>query len=597
MTLVLVLCLGTAAIATAAPATIAENVAITTTIAGVVSTDPNGRLPYHWDRRNGKVDGQAHFQAEISVADPSEPLALYIPRLGNTFTISINGHELDRYGTFPPDLYDDAATTPRYYTVPAQWLKPITAVEVTVGVTGGRGGGLSTITTGLPSEVRGAYALEYFLEVSGRLVLVVIATVLGALALLLWLRQRDAAYLYYALAELLWALLTSRTLFTTPLLPWPWWGHLSQAALVLAVPLQCKFALMVVNRDQGWLRNWTWGMLVLGIPVIAVDSLLDYKWAYAIWRVLLTLNAMAMAWAVLSATRRNALPEHKVLAAAVVLVVVAAIRDVLTSFSQDTFYFVSMTRYAWTGLGISFAWVIVERMHRSSIALVSMNATLSEQLAIQSKQLTDNYVKERIRDVEHGALLERQRLTRDLHDGLGGHLVGLLRMAHLPSVSKEDVATQLRLAVDQLKITVDAMQETDGDIPSLLGSVRYRLTRRLNAAGIDLQWDVEQLPAIAHWGVRQSYELQMILLETFTNMMVHSHASQAKLSARQKHIAGRECIEIAITDNGTGFDPTPSPVRNGRGVANMNMRAATLGAELSIQSRPGETRTQLILPL
>ncbi len=586
---------GTACGAHAAPATLIDNIAITKTIGGNTTTDPNGHLPYHWDKRNGAVDGQARFVTEVSVVDTSQPLALYIPRLGNTYVISVNGHELDRYGTLPPDLYDDAANVPRYFTVPADWLAPHTVIDITIGAIGGRGGGLSTFTIGLASEVHGPYALEYLLEVSGRLVLVVVTTVLGALALLMWMRQRDPAYLYYAMAELLWALLTSRTLFSTSLLPWPWWGYLSQMALVLAVPLQCKFALVVVDRDRGWLRHWTMGMLVLAIPVIVVNSLLPNKWLYPAWRGLMALNAVAMAWTVIAANRDSKATEHKVLGVAVVLVGVAAVRDVLTSFSPNIFYFVSWTRYAWTGLGISFAWVIAERMRRASIALTSMNAHLSDQLAVQSKELTENYARERVRDVEHGALLERQRLTRDLHDGLGGHLAAVLRMTQHASASKEDVATQLRMAVDQLKITVDAMQETDGDIPSLLGAVRYRLTRRLNAADINLQWDVAHLPVIENWGVRQSYELQMVLFEIFTNMMVHSDASQASLSARQMPYAGKDCIGIQITDNGKGFDLNGADGSRGRGIANMKMRAITLGAELSIDSRPGETRTTIML--
>lgn len=575
--------------------TVSNNVAITKSIDGATTTETNGSLPYHWDRRNGHVDGQARFVAEIAVADPSQPLALYIPRLGNSFVIYVNGHLLERYGELPPGLYDDAATAPRYFTAPAHWLAPRTVLDITVGVLGGRGGGLSTITTGLASEVHPTYALEYLLEVSGRLVLVVVTTVLGALALLLWMRQRDSAYLYYALAELLWALLTSRTLFSEPLLPWPWWGYLSQAALVLAAPLQCKFALIVVDRDHGWIKLLTQGMLILAIPAIAIHNMFEYKWVYPGWRVLLTFNALAMAWAVVSSTRQNPTSEHRVLAIAVILVGISAVRDVLTSYFVDIYYFVSWTRYAWTGLGISFAWVIVERMRRASVALASMNATLAEQLAEQGKELAETYARERARDVEQGALLERQRLTRDLHDGLGGHLVGVLRMAQLPAVSKEDVASQLRMAVDQLKITVDAMQETDGDIPSLLGAVRYRLTRRMNAADISMRWDVEQLHVIDNWGVRQSYELQMILFEIFTNMTVHSSANQATLSARRRQSAGEDYIEIQITDNGKGFDSTSVESRRGRGIANMQARAASLGAVLSILSRPGETRTTILL--
>ncbi len=152
----------------------------------------------------------------------------------------------------------------------------------------------------------------------------------------------------------------------------------------------------------------------------------------------------------------------------------------------------------------------------------------------------------------HAAMEERQRLMRDLHDGLGSHLIGALRIAQQQTMSREDVASQLRSAIDQLKITVDAMQETDGDIAAVLGAVRYRLTPRIQAAGITLNWKVGHLPALPYWGVRQSYQLQMILFEAFTNMVVHSGAKSAWMTAQKLDCEGKECIEIEVLDNGQG---------------------------------------------
>ena len=78
-------------------------------------------------------------------------------------------------------------------------------------------------------------------------------------------------------------------------------------------------------------------------------------------------------------------------------------------------------------------------------------------------------------------------------------------------------------------------------------------------------------------------------------MMGPSGASQATLSARQAQSADKAYIEIHITDNGEGFDADGSAGDKGRGISNIKMRAATLGAELSIQSRPGKTRATILL--
>lgn len=588
------LALGTGTSARASPTAI-HNVVVTKTIAGETTVDTQGRLPYHWDALNGDVDGQARFVATVSVDDLSKPMAIYIPRIGNTFVVKVNGRELESFGTLPPNAFDDAATKPYLFLVPADWLSQPTAIDITIGVLGGRRGGLDAVTVGLPGEVKPLYEWEYLLEVNARTVLVVVTVVLGILALLLAIRQREVTYLYYALAEICWAIVTARLMNTSSPLPWPIWQLCYEAAFVLAIPLQCKFCLIVVDRDRGWPRWFTTALLILGLPLIVLHGVFGEKWIVQMAIALWLLNSVVMASQVLIGTWNSSRLEHTVLKVAVLVVVASAIRDAAHHALTNLYHLTSFTRFAWTGFGITFAWVITERMRHASSALASMNETLSRQLAIRSNELAEIHARVRASDVEQGALLERQRLTRDLHDGLGGHLVGVLRMAKLPTATKEDITKQLHLAVDQLKITVDALQETDGDIPSLLGAVRYRLSRRLDAAGIDLVWNVDHLPPMENWGVRQSYELQMILFEVFTNMIVHSGANQAVLVARPLPGMGKAMIEIDIADNGKGFDSDHAAGTGGRGLANMKARADTLGAKLSISSRTGETKVSILL--
>jgi signal transduction histidine kinase len=177
-----------------------------------------------------------------------------------------------------------------------------------------------------------------------------------------------------------------------------------------------------------------------------------------------------------------------------------------------------------------------------------------------------------------------------LHDGLGSHLVGTMHMAQRPGVTGSVIAGQLADAVDQLKMTIDAMHETDGDIASLLGAARYRLDARLQSAGIELSWDVGSLPPVANWGPRQSYQLQMIIFEIFSNMIQHSASRKARLTARLSAGSAARRIEIEIMDDGRGFDVARAIAAPGKGLANIRSRAAELQADLAIDSRPGSTR-------
>jgi hypothetical protein len=68
-------------------------------------------------------------------------------------------------------------------------------------------------------------------------------------------------------------------------------------------------------------------------------------------------------------------------------------------------------------------------------------------------------------------------------------------------------------------------QDTEGDIASLLGALRYRLNPRLAAAGVQLACAVESLPEIAGWTLQKSRDLQLILFEAFSNLMTHAGAT------------------------------------------------------------------------
>ena len=73
-----------------------------------------------------------------------------------------------------------------------------------------------------------------------------------------------------------------------------------------------------------------------------------------------------------------------------------------------------------------------------------------------------------------------------------------------------------------------------------------------------------------------------IVLEAITNVLKHSGARNLRISARTRN--GNE-MEIAVEDDGVGF--SPGTTTEGIGLANMRARAAHLGGQLQILSRPG----------
>ncbi|WP_418119889.1 hypothetical protein [Variovorax sp. 350MFTsu5.1] len=600
LALLVLLLLGTGWSFPARAVTLVEQAQLTLTLHGKHPTDqppqPHAvQLPYNWDQRQGAVDGEAAFAFDIPVTDPSVPHALFVPRIGNSFRVLVDGRELARFGTFPPGPYDDASFTPQYFALPDS-SAPVRRVEIVVAAQAARQGGLSPVVAGTEAEIRPLYEDALFWQISGGRFIAIVSGVLGALSLLVWLRQRESLYLYYGLGELLWSVQTARVLFTHAPLPWPWWGVVPLAAFQAAVPLLCRFALSVVGKGDSRLARFL-GLLALLSPVTATLGItVPLLWLMPAWQILFFLSGLAMVVVVLRVAVRSPVLEHRVLGVAVVLVVLSAARDNwVMRTSPEAYAVVPWIRFAWVGFAISLAWVIAERMRKDVRAVAQMNASLEAELAERNAALEAVFAREREGEKARGALEERQRLTQDLHDGLGGQLVGLLQMAQQPGTAMNDVALHLRDAVDQLKLTVDAMHGCEGDVASALGSVRYRLGPRLQAAGIELRWDVGSLPTMTGWTARESHQLQMLLFEAFGNLMAHAQATQAGLGARLLEGSGERAIKIELQDNGRGFDTQAAFA--GKGLANMRTRAAALGGTLTVRSQPGETSLLLRLPV
>ncbi|OGB23984.1 MAG: hypothetical protein A3I66_14895 [Burkholderiales bacterium RIFCSPLOWO2_02_FULL_57_36] len=565
---------------------------------GINLSSSNIVLPYNWDRHQSAGDGYAHFVLRFPFSGADVPQALYIPRIGTSFVITLNGQEIARQGSLPPDLYEDYTKEPYFFPIPADLLMPQNTLDIEIGAVGGRHAGLARVSFGPVEEIRLIYRSAYRGRVTGSLIIVIVSIALGALALLLWLRQRDASYLLYGASEWLWALQVGDTLFARSPLPWPWWGAVIYSAYALAPGLICKFSLIMTDNHHGRLKRLSDLHVLLPVPVALLMVFGGLPWLWSIWNGVTLTACLIFACVVIFHGMRSKALEQKVLAIAVVLIIIAILRDFFViTLVPSTYGNFTWARYAWIGFGITLAWLIAERTRKATRQLAHMNQTLSMRLAEREEQLNAAFAQQDERKRREAIMEERQRLMRDMHDGLGSQLVGALQLAENPSASRTVVAGQLRDALDHLKLTVDAMQDTGGDIASLLGALRYRLGPRLEAAGVTLNWEVAHLPSIPSWTIQQSRHLQMILFEIFANLIAHAGATQAYLSAHHEEDVNGSVIRITLRDNGRGFEPGTPTESRGQGLANMHFRAADIGAAIQLQSSSRGTHITLVLPV
>ncbi|WP_405087888.1 sensor histidine kinase [Microbispora sp. NBC_01389] len=189
---------------------------------------------------------------------------------------------------------------------------------------------------------------------------------------------------------------------------------------------------------------------------------------------------------------------------------------------------------------------------------------------------------------------ERRRIRRDLHDGLGPTLAGMVldiehASRHLtedPGVAERALTrlhTTAQEAVTDVRRLVYALRPPAIDALGLAGAIREQ-AERLGASGFETDELLPPLPAAVE---NATY---LIALEAMTNAATHARHGPFRV-----HLAAGEALELEVADDGPGL---PAGYRPGVGIQSMRERAAELGGSLCITDRnPRGTLVRLLLPL
>jgi two-component system sensor histidine kinase UhpB len=192
---------------------------------------------------------------------------------------------------------------------------------------------------------------------------------------------------------------------------------------------------------------------------------------------------------------------------------------------------------------------------------------------------------------ERAAMLleERSRIMRDMHDGIGGQILGLILQARSRKLSDEALVSGLEQSLDDLRLVVDSLEQGEGSLTGALGAFRARIEPRCLAAGVELDWEIEDVGATPNIGPDKTLQIYRILLEACTNALKHGRPTRIGVSLKRNG----EGIEIGLLDDGGGFDELTTSA--GRGLANMRTRAQQVGAALVVTSGGGGTQISLKL--
>jgi signal transduction histidine kinase len=244
-------------------------------------------------------------------------------------------------------------------------------------------------------------------------------------------------------------------------------------------------------------------------------------------------------------------------------------------------------------LAFTLAFRFSQIRRQASMDVRQANSKLELRLHAREAELTATHVQ--LRMVEHRQTLsdERQRLMQDMHDGMGSSLASALRVVESGHLDEAEIAQVLKNCIDDLKFAIDSLEPVDADLLLLLATFRFRLGPRLEACGIQLKWEVKEVPALDWLEPNTSLHVLRILQEAFANIIKHANATEITLAT----LVQDDYVVISVCDNGCGFAQKNQMPNASRGLSNQQRRAKTIGGEISWQSSSKGTCLTLQLPL
>ena len=258
-------------------------------------------------------------------------------------------------------------------------------------------------------------------------------------------------------------------------------------------------------------------------------------------------------------------------------------------------FFDKSSNFLVTGLPIlilAFPVAFIARNIRLFRSMNEFNELLTGQLREREAELAENYARQAELARRETLVNERQRLMRDMHDGIGGQLMSLLFAARKQPIPQAELAEDLQQVIDELRLIIDSLDTEGETLGTALATFRARIEPRLSAAGIELRWDNSLTESLYGLGPREVLQIFRIVQEAVTNVIKHSGSSTLAISIAQADDATPQ-ISITIADAGNGGGARPG---TGRGMDNMRARARSIGGSLLIESTPSGTRLVLLVP-
>ncbi|MCL6563227.1 MAG: sensor histidine kinase [Firmicutes bacterium] len=204
------------------------------------------------------------------------------------------------------------------------------------------------------------------------------------------------------------------------------------------------------------------------------------------------------------------------------------------------------------------------------------------------------------------ALKERERLAREMHDGLAQNLAAINLKVHrlnkllhdqdYAAIADELVAIQaaVNLSYTEVRQSLYDLKAGQRLAEGFWTALEKQAEEFSRQTGIAVR--VEPLPDRQEpWNELAAVQMLRIVQESLANVRRHSEAHQVRIYGR---LEGGE-FRLSVVDDGKGFDPTQGLDRGHHyGLSIMQERAESVGGRVVVQSQVGKgTEVTVAIPI
>jgi signal transduction histidine kinase len=551
-------------------------------------------LPHFWplERPGELAIGWYRLAFERPENGVSE-LAVYLPRFESNVRVFINGNWIGESGPLGSLNWNQ----PHYFPFSSGVLTDGTnTVDIRLEAYGTPGAGLRPIEMGSHEVLEPRWRSQWWFRVGATEIGTVLAVFAALLFGSIWLgKSRDSVYGWCSLSAVSWGVNSlNYHVQETPLSYWAW-KWLVHAGLDLFATC---IAFLVLRLVGVRLPRTERAILVFAGLAITIPILAPRAYFFALANFFhagsLLIGILSAFWLIYSRRRIQRYEFGTFLVLAVVFIGFL-IRDYaiqvawISPDSPRLFHLTAPVLFS------VFAITLLLRFITTYRDAEEANLILEERIEEKQAELEQHY--SRVSELEQLQAVsdERERIMREMHDGMGGHLVSALSMVEEREDDSPEVANALRSSLDEMRLMVYSLDSSARDIAALFATLRERTEPRLKRAGIRFRWQVTDLPTVDRFGPEHYLHLLRIFQEAITNVLKHANAKIITVKTGvDRDSEGRELIFLRIEDDGLGISESAD---SGYGTQNMTFRANAIDGELNVSQLERGTVVDLRFPV